>query len=392
MVSFERIDPNNQKRKISLLKRIGGGGAADIFKIKEFPDEVAKIYKNQHELASYEQKVNIMLKNKPDLPDFIDPKSKKNYPLAAWPKALIKKGSFKGFSMPKISLTESTTMQRILQSSMRRKTGLNETLLYRLAVARNLCALVAKLNQKHYYLIDLKPLNLQVYKTNGNIVLLDCDGISIMEKSSGFSGSQVTTEYTPAENFGKKAEDFDENRCQKQERFALAVIIFQLLNNGLHPFTFKANDTKYAQGGIVENIKSKRYAYDGKQHIWGVPNPQSILLSFTDEMISMFNAAFTTSSRPSADQWFSELDKFVSSKNKNHFRCKNNENHFDFGKGCGECNKSLNAPVLLRSIGAPNSSNQDILLSSIIKKRTPSFILTLVALVVGSLLILGSNP
>ena len=45
MSSFERIGNGNRREKIYLTERIAGGGAADIFKIKEFSDEVAKIYK-----------------------------------------------------------------------------------------------------------------------------------------------------------------------------------------------------------------------------------------------------------------------------------------------------------------------------------------------------------
>ena len=54
----------------------------------------------------------------------------------------------------------------------------------------------------------------------------------------------------------------------RQERFALAVIIFQLLNNGLHPFSFLVKNSKYA-GDILENIKNRRYVYDSKKHKWG---------------------------------------------------------------------------------------------------------------------------
>ena len=56
MSSFERIGNGNKKEKIYLTERIAGGGAADIFKIKEFSDEVAKIYKSSQDLRSYEKK------------------------------------------------------------------------------------------------------------------------------------------------------------------------------------------------------------------------------------------------------------------------------------------------------------------------------------------------
>ena len=390
MSSFERIGNGNKKEKIYLTERIAGGGAADIFKIKEFSDEVAKIYKSSQDLRSYEKKVRMMIDFNPCLPDFVDPLSKKKYPLAAWPRALIIKRGFKGFTMPKINLNESTTMQRLLQSSMRRHHGLNQALWYRLAVARNLCALISTLNKMHYYIIDLKPLNLQVYKKNGNIVLLDCDGISMMNKSQGFTGTQVTPDYTAPENFGKKAANFDEIKCQRQERFALAVIIFQLLNNGLHPFSFLVKNSKYA-GDILENIKDRRYVYDRKKHKWGSPNPQSIHESFTDELRDLFDSAFTSIDRPSPHDWFLELDKFVATKDKSRFKCKNNADHFNFGKGCGECAKHQINQIQLNKINPPLLQNADTLIFLLIKNRTPSFLFTFVTVFIGFLLLIGIN-
>ena len=148
--------------------------------------------------------------------------------------------------MPEINLNQSSTLQSFLQKSTRRIKGLNQSLIHRVHIARNLCLLINELNKKNYFLIDLKPQNLQVYSETGYTILLDCDGICIANSKNFFPGDQITVEYTPKENLGIMANQFNKTQIIQQERFALSVTLFQLLNNGIHPFQFKYKSQKYA--------------------------------------------------------------------------------------------------------------------------------------------------
>ena len=127
------------------------------------------------------------------------------------------------------------------------------------------------------------------------------------------------------------------------------------------PFSFLVKNSKYA-GDILENIKDRRYVYDRKKHKWGSPNPQSIHESFTDELRDLFDSAFTSIDRPSPHDWFLELDKFVATKDKSRFKCKNNADHFNFGKGCGECTKYQINQIQLNKINPPLLQNADNLI------------------------------
>ena len=57
-------------------------------------------------------------------------------------------------------------------------------------------------------------------------------------------------------------------------------------------------------------------------------------------MLDYFNKAFSSVDRPSAKEWLKELEKFTNKKNIQSFRCPKTDNHFNFGKGGGDCNLS----------------------------------------------------
>ena len=141
------------------------------------------------------------------------------------------------------------------------------------------------------------------------------------------------------------ANQFNKTQIIQQERFALSVTLFQLLNNGIHPFQFKYKSQKYALTR-EENIREERYVYNNKNKKYGEPSPSSIHSFFTDNMFDYFNESFSSVDRPSAKEWLEELEKFTNKKNIQSFRCPKNDNHFNFGKGCGDCNLSrINFPT-----------------------------------------------
>lgn len=62
--------------------------------------------------------------------------------------------------------------------------------------------------------------------------MFDCDGFSIQGEQARFPAEFVSEEYIYPEGMAQSCEDMGE----EQDKFALAVIIFKLLNNGIHPF------------------------------------------------------------------------------------------------------------------------------------------------------------
>ena len=79
------------------------------------------------------------------------------------------------------------------------------------------------------------------------------------------------------------ANQFNKTQIIQQERFALSVTLFQLLNNGIHPFQFKYKSQKY---GLTreENIKAGRFIIhkgDGNNKIINSLRSKNIPLNIT---------------------------------------------------------------------------------------------------------------
>ena len=156
--------------------------------------------------------------------------------LLAWPKQPVFKGKqFAGFVMPKIDFGKTVQLNRLFSIKNRKKFNFTEDIVWRLLVARNLANIYSELHKLGYYVIDTKPANLRTYKQAQGVCILDCDGFKL--EGSQYQGEMITRDYIAPENIGASAKDMG----KEQDLYALAIIIFQLFNNGIHPFSGKLN-------------------------------------------------------------------------------------------------------------------------------------------------------
>lgn len=322
---------SSKRQSVRLGKRLAGGGAGDIHRFQEVPGEVLKIYKTDKDRVLYAPKLEAMLANNPILLK-INPK----FPQLAWPTSIVesKNGRFLGFSMPEIDFDGSVSLERMLQKKMRRVTGLPEFYGYRLNAAHNLASCVVDLHKRGHHIIDLKPINCRLHTKEMLVSVLDCDGFSVNGGSAGqFPAHQFTPEYIAPEAFGRNPEKLGE----AQDLFALAVIIFRLLNNGLHPFQCRVPQGQTSKT-IQELINTRAYAYGMKKSRKYKPARQSIHSSFPDDIRDLFDEAFRTPSRPTAVQWRNALKDYADPSSGKLVRCnKNPDEHGHFGHGCGWC-------------------------------------------------------
>jgi DNA-binding helix-hairpin-helix protein with protein kinase domain len=334
MQIYIRHQGKHSRKKIDVGKRIAGGGAGDIHIIPNAPGMVLKLYRTPEDRKIYSLKLEAMLAKPPRLPPHKH--NGNEYHQLAWPDAIAEteKGDFLGFTMPEIDFSGSASLERMLQKKMRAVSGLPEFYGYRVSAAYNLAASVAELHSRGHHIIDLKPVNCRVYRANMLLGLLDCDGFSI-EGAAGrrFHASQYTPEYIAPEASKNKPEELGE----EQDYFALAVTIFRLLNNGLHPFQAKL--PKGISGGTLqEMIEANYYAYgiSGANNCF--PAMQTIHQTFPTELRKMFDQAFTRKTRPSAAKWRDVLREYANPASGRLIKCNSDPvNHAHFGNGCGWC-------------------------------------------------------
>jgi hypothetical protein len=101
--------------------------------------------------------------------------------------------------------------------------------------ARNLAAAVHALHTRGYVIADVKPSNIFVTET-ALVALVDTDSFQVRDARRGivYRCPVSTPEVTPPELQGQRLTDID--RVPEHDLFGVAVIIFQLLMEGTHPF------------------------------------------------------------------------------------------------------------------------------------------------------------
>jgi len=222
---------NAVRQPINLEAHIHEGGEGWICPVSGQPTKLAKIYKQQKQ-AGRETKLRWMIANAP-----IDPSRSLGHASIAWPETLLYDGhsSFVGYVMPRI--TNTRTLLHVFNPRLRAQmiTGCDSFFLHR--VARNLATAIGALHGRDYIVGDLNESNILV-TSQALVTVIDTDSFQAKEEHDGqiiFYPCPVgRPEYSPPELQGKRFKG--EVRQPEQDAFALAVLIFQLLLGGSHPF------------------------------------------------------------------------------------------------------------------------------------------------------------
>ena len=306
---------------INVQSKIGRGATATVYKLNyDGHAFAAKIFHNERRIDS--EKVLAMLANTPENAEV--EANGKTYPQFAWPCALLKnsQGEDIGYLMPLVDTTESHTLDYYYDQGLFDKLNSpsEAALSYKLEIAQNLSTIVAELHKHQHYIIDCKPQNIRVFKKTHLVSLIDCDGFSIFGNGRRYPAELLSTDYIAPE--AQRQNSLPADLAEPQDRYALAVVLFQLLNRGTHPFqgilatpvtTANTNDEKAALGlyphGLVGLVKIK-------------PRPQSIHHLWDLATRRLFDQAFTaklSAARPSAQEWADHFRSLL--ENKALVRC-----------------------------------------------------------------------
>lgn len=326
-------------------KKLGSGATAGVYRcsIDSEPSVVYALKLYNPDRAVDVKKIIAMLEKSPQ--EGFKPSGLGDSNLFCWPIALVKDRTdvARGIVMPFVEKGRYVPLDYYYDSALSKKLkSPDETALtFRLEIALNLAEVVEQLHSHGHFFIDFKPQNIWVSQSSHKIIFLDCDGFSI----GGVNGERypadlMSTDYISPEAFTGVLKPRDLG--QEQDLYALAVIIFQLMNHGAHPF----------QGVItkshIEAATNDEKAYKGL-YPHGVDENSSIVprLGSTHKLVhkklrKLFDEAFNSVSRPSASLWAETIHELL--EQKSIVRCRDfptKPSHMRFRTlGCPECQRN----------------------------------------------------
>ena len=230
---------NQQIITLDLNSMLGHGGEARVFAVP--PDEtlVAKVYHQPKE--TYARKLSTMLANPPE-----NPMAAHGHISIAWPVDLLiateKSDALGkdfvpgvvGFVMPRVQGMRS--LLDFYNPKTRRQKCPFFNYLYLIRTARNIAAAMGALHARGYCVGDVNESNILVSDT-ALVTLVDTDSFQVRDLHTGqiYRCGVGKPEFTPPELQGKNFGQID--RAPEHDLFGLAVLIFQLLMEGTHPFS-----------------------------------------------------------------------------------------------------------------------------------------------------------
>lgn len=231
--------------------------------------------------------------------------------IAAWPTSLLFDVNHRqvprGFIMP---LVKGKEIHRLYGPHDRYVEFPSAAWDFLIHVAKNSAAAFETLHEHGVIMADVNEKNLLV-TSSGYVRLIDCDSYQFSHSSSVFHCDVGVPLWTPPELQGRDFRGLV--RTKNHDRFGLAVLMFQLLFMGRHPFAGVPDRPE--QFEIENAIGQFLFAFTPRTRSLGISSPPHALpLSvLPDNLTQLFERAFLRgserdSARPSGREWFQALD------------------------------------------------------------------------------------
>lgn len=311
-------------KNYSLGKIIGSGGEGNVFEIVGQPNQVAKVYKEQ-----------ITANKAKKLAAMVAAKNSSLEKISAWPLELLfdQKNNVCGFVMPKVSGFKP--IHELFNPAARKQNFPQADYAFLIQAARNTVAAIGVIHEGGFVIGDVNEGNILINQS-AIVTLIDCDSFQVKNSDQVFRCEVGIPMYTAPELQSYKSfRDID--RKPIHDLFSVAVICFQLLFMGRHPFVGIYKGTDVTLDKAIERFWFS-YGEAGKNK--GIsPPPES--LNYNDLPASikfLFDGAFTengVASRPTAVHWVKSLDDL-----RHHLRiCSKEKTHkyFDNQSQCPWC-------------------------------------------------------
>jgi len=346
---------------IELSSKLGSGGEANVFNINNSDGLVAKVYHKPSPKKA--QKIFVM----------VNQQNEKLLNIAAWPTRALynpNKGEFIGFLMPKIDGYKE--IHKLYSPKSRISEFSNSSWRFLVHVATNLARVFYTMHQSGYVIGDINHGNFLIAQ-NGIVKVIDCDSFQIKYNDKLYFCEVGVSTHQPPELQGVNSFHNIE-RTQNHDNFGLAVLIFQILFMGRHPFS-----GRYLGQGempLEKAIKEFRFAYGRQAKAYQMEQPpHSLPLEATPpQLVNLFERAFLSMNnrRPNGKEWVTALEQLKTEIKK----CTTDQSHYYYMNfpSCPWCKIETDVGVILfgiKNVGTFTGGSIDIIWQRILQVQSP---------------------
>lgn len=283
-----------------------GGGQAAVYPVVGDDGIVVKLYREPPG-PEQERRLMRMLTMSPLA---ARPTNASQPPELAWPTALARgpRGEFLGYAMRRFGEPQHVQLIGLFTRAQRLKLFPDRAdWRFLLGVSWNLAFMTARMHYDNLVIGDFSSSNV-VVDGNGFVTFLDCDSIAFTDPVTGepFPCLMHTTDYSsPERQAGGPA-------TRATDDFALAVLVYQLLTAGNHPFGGVPHDSA-SESTVKDNIAAS-CSYVVRPELVVIPRGTVDPSVLPPELLTLARTAFgpgvqAPAARPQAEAWLRALDR-----------------------------------------------------------------------------------
>jgi len=278
---------------VPLAERIGKGGEGEVFAVADAPHLAAKLY-DAAGAARREEKIAAM----------IDAGLGTGADFVAFPRTVVRDaaGRFRGFLMPRVSGAEP--LHELYAPGPRKQHFPEADYRFVVRAALNTARAVAATHAAGCVIGDVNHSGFLVAH-DARVFLIDADSFQFRHCGVLYPCHVGVPEYTPAELSGRALSTVE--RTANHDAFGLAVVLFQLLFMGRHPF---AGVPSAGTVSVPEAIAGHRFAWSQRNTGLSPPPGATRLEDLPQPLVDCFELAFGpegVEARPSAATWVEAL-------------------------------------------------------------------------------------
>jgi len=280
---------------IVLEEQIGSGGEGSVHPVVQRPGILAKMFRRPD--GTRLEKLSVMLSI-----------SRRQLPFCAWPFDVVRDatGQVVGFLMEQVA--DGVEVHQVYGPGSRMSVFPEWDWRHLVSAATNLARAVASVHVQAVVIGDINQSSVMV-KADTTVKLIDCDSFQVEASGKCFPCTVAVPTYTPPELQEQPLQSV--KRTPDHDAFGLAVMVFQLLFMGRHPFAGRGPGDM-----TMERAVKERHFYFSRLRPEPGFTPPPYALSLADvgpRVTALFERAFRPepagARRPTAAEWVQALEE-----------------------------------------------------------------------------------